>query len=92
MVDDPQQLSNAMSLGTAVSLALRPFQEVILPEDFVVFDDRKDDLIQGFSKIFGNLPRNSGMLGPVLARLMLIGSHARKFYDLCSICVVTYIS
>ena len=79
MVDDPQQLSNAMSLGTAVSFALRPFQEVILPEDFVVFDDRKDDLIQSFSKIFGTLLGNSGMLGPVLARLMLIGSHASKF-------------
>ncbi len=82
MIDNPQQFSDAMSLSAAMPFALRPFQEVILPEHFVVFDNGEYDLIKGFSKIFGTLLGNGGMLGFVLAGLTLIRGDSREFYDL----------
>ena len=66
MIDDSQKFPDAVSLRTAVTLALRTFEIIVFPEHSVEFDDWQNDLIQCLSQIAGSLLGYGTMLGFVL--------------------------
>lgn len=92
MIDDPKQFPDAVALGAAMPLSLRPFQTIVFLEHFVVLDDGKYDLAQSLPEIFGAFLGNGGVFGPILARLAFVGRHAGEFYDLGGVLVVAYVS
>jgi hypothetical protein len=55
-----------MSLRAAMRLALRDLEVIIVLEHLVVIDNRQNDLVQGFAKIFRSFLGDLGMLGFVL--------------------------